>query len=53
MAAAIQENQDPHEGLEPEEATEEADLLPDEDAEEDEGDEILSISLDNDEDSED
>ena len=53
VAAAIQENQDPQEGLEPEEAPEEADLLPDEDAEEDEGDEILSISLDNDEDSED
>ena len=53
VAAAIQENQDPQEGLEPEEAPEEADLLPDEGAEEDEGDEILSISLDNDEDSED
>ena len=53
VAAAIQENQDPQEGLKPEEAPEEADLLPDEDAEEDEGDEILSISLDNDEDSED
>ena len=52
VAAAIQENQDPQEGLEPEEAPEEADLLPDEDAEEDEGDEILSISLDNDEDGE-
>ena len=49
----IQENQAPQEGLKPEEAPEEADLLPDEDAEEDEGDEILSISLDNDEDSED
>ena len=53
VAAAIQENQDPQEGLEPEEAPEEADLLPDEDAEEDEGDEILSISLDNDENGED
>ena len=47
VAAAVQEGQDPQEALEPEEAPEEADLLPDED-EEDDGDEILSISLDSD-----